>query len=158
MNYNELYHHGILGMKWGKRNGPPYPLHESDKSAAEKKKISRTEKKHVDYLYKRLAEKGSGLPVARGATAARIDKSLYREFAEAVTSGEYYLRGRFEKNYKEKSVDYYVGNDKEPTVRARYKDKKDYVYDFIDKTSDIRYNEFVDYFENEYLKEKNTTK
>ena len=23
---NDIYHHGILGQRWGKRNGPPYPL------------------------------------------------------------------------------------------------------------------------------------
>lgn len=34
---NYLAHHGILGMKWGKKNGPPYPLGSGDHSAAEKK-------------------------------------------------------------------------------------------------------------------------
>ena len=32
-----LSHHGILGMKWGKKNGPPYPIGSSDHSASEKK-------------------------------------------------------------------------------------------------------------------------
>lgn len=32
-----LKHHGILGMKWGKKNGPPYPLGASDHSTSEKK-------------------------------------------------------------------------------------------------------------------------
>ena len=33
----ELCHHGILGQRWGKKNGPPYPLDASDHSASEKK-------------------------------------------------------------------------------------------------------------------------
>lgn len=33
----ELCHHGILGQRWGKKNGPPYPLDAEDHSSSEKK-------------------------------------------------------------------------------------------------------------------------
>lgn len=52
----ELYHHGILGQKWGTRNGPPYPLGGGAYTATEKRKIYRARhnknsiynKKHFD--------------------------------------------------------------------------------------------------------------
>ena len=60
-----LAHHGILGQKWGKRNGPPYPLkggsytrtEQQAIKAARKKKYSRYNKKHYD----EVLEKGTVL-------------------------------------------------------------------------------------------------
>lgn len=41
----ELQHHGILGQKWGKKNGPPYPLSRTgDWSAAERRQQKRNYK------------------------------------------------------------------------------------------------------------------
>ena len=37
MQSNELYHHGILGQKWGVQNGPPYPLGSGEHSKSEVK-------------------------------------------------------------------------------------------------------------------------
>lgn len=58
---NELWHHGILGQKWGVMNGPPYPLNGGQYSASEKKEIykrhrgrnSSFNKKHFDQVIKK---------------------------------------------------------------------------------------------------------
>ena len=45
MYSQELYHHGIEGQRWGKRNGPPYPLNSSARSFAERKASKKAAKK-----------------------------------------------------------------------------------------------------------------
>lgn len=58
MSENELYHHGVLGMSWGDRNGPPYPLSGSAKKFARaeaKKKIER--EKRLEKMRKAAAQK-----------------------------------------------------------------------------------------------------
>lgn len=58
---NYLAHHGILGMKWGNRNGPPYPLGSEDHSAREKKDGYRKSlgKGRNEELYDRKPSKSS---------------------------------------------------------------------------------------------------
>lgn len=50
---NELRHHGILGQKWGERNGPPYPLSGGDYSREETQKIYKHRLTRVNSIYKK---------------------------------------------------------------------------------------------------------
>lgn len=60
-NEEYLKHHGILGQKWGDRNGPPYPLSGGDYSKQEREKINQQRnkgnsiytKKHFDKVLKK---------------------------------------------------------------------------------------------------------
>lgn len=42
---NSIYHHQRLGAKWGKMNGPPYPLSPADYSAAQKRAVANGDAK-----------------------------------------------------------------------------------------------------------------
>lgn len=52
-----IEHHGIKGQKWGKRNGPPYPLDAEDHSAEEKKKNPKIAEEIEENKEQKKAEK-----------------------------------------------------------------------------------------------------
>ena len=78
----ELYHHGIFGMHWGKKNGPPYPLDPSDHSASEKKAGWRRSLDNgggsENRSYKKLNRKRSKLERKRSKLEYKQSKLEYK--------------------------------------------------------------------------------
>ena len=96
MNYvirptsKDITHHGILGQKWGKRQGPPYPLDGSDHSAAEQKagwknsldkKASRIAKKY-DKKISRSKKYNDSISEARAKNRSRIESKYDKKISK----------------------------------------------------------------------------
>ena len=78
--YNDwLAHNGIKNQRWGVKNGPPYPLKNSARSAAEKKanKVSVSSKK---------LEKKENLNNSRRSEVKKIKKSSNKKFRAEISS------------------------------------------------------------------------
>ena len=100
-----LYHHGVLGQRWGKQNGPPYPLAAGAHSASEKKagwrkslsgKISDHRRRKAD------RDAANDVAVQTGTNALNFSKHVTKQNSGYGTMrryGEGLIKSRVSKEY-----------------------------------------------------------
>lgn len=149
MNETYLVHHGILGQKWGKKNGPPYPLDFSKLSAEERKQAKKesidkgdvetaSAYKNRNYysnqelnelinrfdLNSRLQQKVSDIDKAKAEKGMKAINKMLKAADLAITIGSKAGKG-FETYNKIKSeLDKAMGNDSGTKSTFSYNAKK----------------------------------
>lgn len=121
MNSEYLKHHGILGQKWGRKMGPPYPLDAGDHSATEKKEGY---KKSLgggrnESMYDRHEKKQQRIEKKYDKKIAKNEKSR-----SEIMSAREKNRGKIEKKYDKKISSYQKDIDSFDQIKDGVKDKK----------------------------------
>lgn len=80
-----LYHHGILGMRWGQRNGPPYPLGSDQYSKLEKKRKNSDDTRGLSDKQKRNIKRGA---IAAGIVLGTVGALAIGSYAAPI-AGRY---------------------------------------------------------------------
>ncbi len=152
-----LSHHGILGQKWGQRNGPPYPLSGGSYSQSEIKKVYKARKnknsiynkKHFDKVVKE-GQNFSTLSYDKDRTKGaemfyaayektdvhqygtlfnkKIPQEIYDEKGNSIGTGEFY-KYRI-KNVATKDIKVASEDSGAEAFRQLYKSNRDF-YNFV---------------------------
>ena len=147
----ELYHHGILGQKWGKKNGPPYPLDAKDHSAAEKKagwRKSLGKSSDVDTKTKKTYT--SDKPKQKKGLTSEQKKKLVKIGAAVAVAGLAAYGGY--KLYQNGAFDSMASNGKKSAsfLSGNLPDEIDYIADTNDLPSKIN-QVSSDYFPSDHI-------
>lgn len=113
-----LEHHGILGMKWGDRNGPPYPLGRDDHTSRQKALAAKAGVK---------VGGDSGLGEDGGVRQFNSKKPLQRDHQKQnPTSGGLFNRDKNQNKSKSKTIEKakQKAMDKEAAKHEKNKSKK----------------------------------
>lgn len=119
-----LYHHGVRGMHWGVRNGPPYPL-DSSISTGNRLKGSREYGSLKEHRLKRAEIRAAKKQERREAKEEKKRQKEEAERQRAITSGDYETVKKFKDKMSAEELKDAVERVRLSTNLDSYKPKED---------------------------------